>query len=455
MVRANRSLVAISGCCGLALGVQLKGSKVSNAMNPDLEPKWGDGIKNVQDNGGDKGYHADYPKDDRSNITGDASWTHVTIPAPGGGPDRYSMAWYQTECKKINDHCSFIKGHRTDSVREDLRFLEDEYIREKNLLDEKKDKHEEEKTDVTRIMAGIAEAKVTIEENEHCPSELSDAKRKLEHLRTISDSSKSDIDKECDIEKEIIEWQKCVDELRAAEALLIKLEASLPKEKSQIARAAKKIPHQEDAVIAAKERWLGVKANGVQPSTHGVEENCDAERDELMNRINADIRDLWAIYIREKDTLEGKTVTHNTEKEHVDVQKKDVVEASMDVAEAEKEVEEKAHCEPKLNEAESKLARLVRVPDRSSNDIDEECKTEKDVIRWRDCVVILRKAQKVLADHEVVHKEESAILKKEADEARAAKLAVPPQKESTDNAYQAWLNAKALRDSSNCYPKQQ
>jgi hypothetical protein len=461
MVRASSSLVALSGCCGLALGAQLKGSafleaKVSdgrNNMNPVLEPKWGNGMKDVQENGGDKGYHADYPKDDRSNITGDASWTHVTIPAPGGGPTQYSQKWYQTECKKINDHCTFIRGHKKDSTREDMRFLEDEYIREKDLLAERKDKHESEKLDVQHILAEMAECKVTIEENDHCPTELSSAKSRLARLRKVSDESKSDIDKECDIEKEIIEWQKCVDELRAAEALLVKHTESLPKEQRQITRAEKKIPHQEDAVKAAKERWLGHA--GVDPSVDAVEENCDAERDELMMYINGKIRDLWAVYIDHKGIYEGKEDTHKSEKADVTEQKPDVVKASKEVADAEKAVEENAHCEPKLNDAEHKLARLVSVPDRSSSDIDEECETEKDVIKWRACVVVLKKAQKVLKDHEVVHKAESADLAKQEDEARAAKLALPPQKSLVDDAYEAWLRAKALRDSANCYPKEQ
>jgi len=410
-------------------------------------------MKTVQDNGGDKGYHKDYPKDARPNVTEtNVPWTHVTVPAPAAGPAQFSMAWYQQECKKINDHCVVIKEHRSDSVREDLRFLEDEYIRENDLLKEKKEKHESEKADVQRLLAEMAEAKVTIEENDHCPAELAAAEKELDALQAIHNQRNSDIDQECEVQKMVIKWKNCVAELRAAEELLAKHIANMPKEERQVGHALKKIPDQEDAVKEAKARWLAAKANGVDPSVHSVEGNCDAERDELMRNINADMRDLWAIYINQKGIMEGKEDTHRSESADVVSQKKDVVVSTINVAEAEAAVKENAHCEPKLKASEARLAHLVAEPDRSASDIDEECETEKDVIKWKQCVVVLRAAQKVLRDHKEVHSAETADLDAQEDQAHAAKIALPPQEKVVDDAYEAWLRAKALRDAANCYP---
>jgi len=462
MARTASLAVALSGC-GLALGIQLKGQSTflsqadRRAAGPWDDPKWDDpkwDKNSVQHNGGDTGYHADYPKDARPNVTDtNVPWTHVTVDAPSDGHAQFSMAWYQAECKKINAHCVFIQDHRTDSVREDLRYLEDEYIRQRNLLGEKKEKVVSEKDDIQRVLAEMAAAKVTIEENSHCPAELATAKSDLKVLQAVNHTSSSSIDKECEVEKEVIKWQACVDELRAAEALLIKHTESLPKQQRQEVRAKKKIPDQEDAVKEAKARWLEAKGNGVDPSVHSVEDNCDAERDALMRKVNVDMRDLWDEYIRQKGILEDKEVTHKTESREVRHQKEDVVEATTDLAEAEAVVKENLHCEPKLKDAEARLASMVAVPDRSSADIDRECETEKDVIKWKACVVVLKKAQKVLADHRVVHGAETADLEAQEEQAHDAKIALPPQEKVVDDAYEAWLRAKALRDQSNCYPK--
>jgi hypothetical protein len=415
------------------------------------DPAW-DGEKIVQQDhpfpDGAK-YHGDYPKDERPSVSGDRSWTHVTVTAPSAGPDKYTAPWYQQECKKINDHCVFIRDHRLGAVKEDLRYLENEYLRLKKIYDDFKGEHQDEKYDVDQLKNQIAEAKMVIEEYAHCPPQLEAAKDKLQKLEDIHDKMPSDIEDECDQEKIVIEKQRCVDKLREAEDLLARHTAALPGEKHEEKKVKKELDPSEERYLAAKARWEELKSRH-PGADDALTLGCQRERDELMSTLSSDVGRLYEIYMQHRGIREGHEDKHEEETSEMKVQKGETAEAKAKVDEAEVTVRKFAHCPPELQEAEAKLASLEAIPNKSENDVQEECDTEKRVLKARACVEELRAAEKVLMYHDEIHGTEHSKLSEELNEEAAAAARVAPQAAITAEAKAAWLAAKAMYEASKC-----
>merc|ERR1719199_2263727 len=125
-----------------------------------------------------------------------------------------------------------------------------------------KDHHVDQKMDVVQQEKAVAEAKdavkkadAVVAESAHCPPELEVAKTELARLQAIANKKPADIDAECEVEKKVVELEKCVDRLRAAEKVLASKtvdhsgeKADLSDEKQDVAPAAQPIPAQEKVV---------------------------------------------------------------------------------------------------------------------------------------------------------------------------------------------------------------
>lgn len=449
MPAAMSKLLLVAPCC-VAMGAQLKGR---SSFLSKSDPAW-EGEKIVQQDhpipSDTAKYHGDYPKDERPDVHGDRSWTHVTVAAPDHGPDRYTAPWYVSECKKINDHCVFIRDHRLGEAREDLTFLENEYLRLKKIYDDRKGTHQDEQYDVDQIKNQIAEAKMIIEEYAHCPPELQEAKDKLDHLEGIHDKVPADIEEECDVQKVVIEKERCVAKLRDAEDLLARHTAALPSEKTEENKAERKLDPAEERMLEAKARWENARDRGINPSAHALSLGCQREVDELMSTLRNDVGRLYEIYMAERGIREGHEDKHEEEQTEVEAQEKDEAAAKAKVDKAEVTVKKFAHCPPELEAAEAQLAALERIPNKSEHDIEEECDVEKKIIKARACVEELRAAEEVLMYHDGIHGTEKSELNAEQDEAAAAAAKVPPQSSKTAAAKAAWLAAKALFEESQC-----
>merc|ERR550514_1970332 len=216
-----------------------------------------------------------------------------------------------------------------------------------------------------------------VQEYAHCPPELEAAKSELASLEAIEDKTPNDIEKECDVEKVVIEKERCVDKLRDAEDLLAAHQARLPDEVQEVVTASKPIPRQKERVAAAKARWENVKKRGIESSAHALELGCQKERDELMSSLRNDVGRLYEIYMNERAEREGFKDKHEEEENEAEAQEKDVAAAKAKVEKAEVTVRKLAHCPPELAEAEARLASLEAIKDKTAADVDEECEVEK------------------------------------------------------------------------------
>jgi len=124
----------------------------------------------------------------------------------------------------------------------DLDALRAYWLKQKAILKGKQEDHNDEKgdvvdqkTDVTSAKAVVAKARDDVEDKAHCPPELESAEDQLAGLRAIANKSPADIDAECKAENRVLKAQKCVDELRAAEAILEHEKDDHDAEKTQLA----------------------------------------------------------------------------------------------------------------------------------------------------------------------------------------------------------------------------
>jgi len=430
------------------------------------DPKWNE--EKIQDAAT---YQDDFVKDDRSyDETAVNDVVHVPGAAAGGSSgagsehEKGTAPWFKSECTKINQHCMLVRDNRLRETKEDLKHFQDDCIRQKGILADMKDHHVDQKMDIVAQEKAVAEAKdavkkadAVVAESAHCPPELEVAKTELARLPAIANKKPADIDAECEVEKKVVELEKCVDRLRAAEKVLASKtvdhsgeKADLSDEKQDVAPAAQPIPAQEKVVADVCARFADEQKKPLEGSVAGIDSTCQAERDGLLKFINFDLDGLWQKYLNHKAKLEGKEDAHKDEKADVKAQQTDVVDAKMEVEAAKVEVAEKAHCPPELEAAKVDLARLRASPNKVPTDIDAECKAENLVLEKQKCVDIFNRAQAVLAKERTDHIGEKSALSTEEGEKAAAKAAIPPQEAKKDAAYAAWLAAKALYDSAIC-----
>lgn len=439
---------------------------MGNGLSLKKDPTWD--TKKVQSSGT---YEDDFVKDDRE--IDESSVTTPALPgsaaSSGGGSSsdghkKGTAPWFQAECKEINEHCGFLRRERLRLVKLDIQHFEDEYKRQKAILDNKEAHHVDqvahvaaEKKDVAAAKEDVEDAKVKVEELAHCPPELAAAKAELARLQAIANKTPKDIDDECKAENVVLEKQKCVDEFEAAEKVLADNhevhageKADLHDEKKDVAPAAAVLPPQEKVTADALKAWEDAKRWDLEGSVAGIASTCQAQRDDLLRHVDFDIDGLWRAYLKQKASFEGKESTHKKEKADVKAQESEVADAAREVAAAKVEVKEKAHCPPELAAAKKELARLRAITDQTPTDIDDECKAEQAVLVAQKCVDELNRAQAILGAHEEDYHGENGELNVEQDEKANAKAAVPPQKARMDAAYAEWLAAKALRDSAIC-----
>jgi len=222
--------------------------------------------------------------------------------------------------------------------------------------------------------------------------------------------------------------EQCVEELRAAEAVLSNERAQHSKESSEEDKAASALPPQEERV-----RIACANTGGPAPDC-----NCGGQtkKDALLAEADKAVADLLAEYLRQKKILEGWQGDHADEKADTAVERKDVKEAKVVVA-------RDAHCPPELEKALAELSKQEGIPDDTSADVDAECVAKKAVLEAQKCVDRLRKAEAVLADEKDQHSEEAG---EEAD--AAAKL--PAQEKLVCELKAALDAARAARKSLPC-----
>eukprot|EP00929_Paragymnodinium_shiwhaense_P021946 TRINITY_DN1417_c0_g1_i3.p2 TRINITY_DN1417_c0_g1~~TRINITY_DN1417_c0_g1_i3.p2 ORF type:complete len:750 (-),score=380.54 TRINITY_DN1417_c0_g1_i3:167-2416(-) len=374
-----------------------------------------------------------------------------------GGFGGHSPQWYVDKCEAISAACAAEQDATVEKFERDLSDLEAEYRRQLRILDGKEEDHADEVADVKaqkiavkKQKMKVADAKKAVEENAHCPPELQEAKEKLYQLEAVPNKTPEDIEEECQQKKIVMEKEKCVEVLLAAEEVLAGERAEhsdekddLHGEKADEADAAAALPPQEKRVADAKAAWEAAKAKGPKIVTHAGTEGCQKDKDALLAQLEADISALEEEYRRQKRILEGKEDKHADEKEDVAEQKQVVKKQKMAVKDAKKAVKENAHCPPDLAEARDELARLEAVPNETEEDIEKECAARKKVLTLEECVVVLREAEEVLADEKEDYSGEKSELGHEHGEADAAAAALPPQEKRVADAKAAWEAAKA------------
>jgi len=184
-------------------------------------------------------------------------------------------------------------------------------------------------------------------------------------------------------------------------------------------------------------------ARPLPASVAGILSTCNAEKDDLLAGLEADLAALNDQCAREKAELSTKKDAHAEEKaEHKD-QKIDTAATKVQVGKAEAVVKDYAHCPPQLSEAKADLARLEAIPNKVQQDIDDECATHQRILVAEKCVDKLRDAEAVLASRDAAHDQETAQLSDEAAEHGSAKSAVPPQKAVVAEVCADWEAAKA------------
>jgi hypothetical protein len=368
----------------------------------------------------------------RADVIGDA---------PG-----YDAASYGSQCDKINDQCEERIARRIREYEEDLAELAAEYETQKNALAEKEARHKDEKEDVAPEQKDVKQAHAEVKEKAHCPPELKDAEARLAVLEAQPNKTPKDVDEECELKKKILELKPCVAALRAAEKVLATEKEHLKIESAQESDAASAVPPQKAKTTEAEEAYKSFKKMGVRGIPQ-IKDECQAERDALERKADADIEELESEYGTQKVNLGEKVDTHKDEKADVDPQKQRVLKEQKDVAAAKEQVEEHEHCPPELETAQARLQVLEGTPNKTPKDVDEECELKKKILELKACVEKLKAAQAVLkTETEQYHVENKALGEETAQESKAAS-AVPPQQRTVADLKSALAAAKEARKS--------
>lgn len=367
---------------------------------------------------------------------------------------------YAAQCAEISRQCEAANQAAMDDHNRNLKALEEEYLRQKRILDDKEAAHKDEVDDVKDQEKVVEEEKMDVEkakkvvkENAHCPPELSEAEEELSEQEDIPNDSEAAIDNECKAKQAVVKARACVDEFRKAERVLSAEEgehdsekSDLKGEESQAAAAGDALPPQEKKVADALAAWEAAKKKDPRAAVDGQKEACQSKKDALLRRADADLKALEDEYERQKRILEGKELDHVEEAEHVEAQKGVVAEEKQDVKDAKATVEESAHCEPKWTAAKENLAREEAIPNATPENVHAECAATKEVLKWQTCMDKLNAAKLVLAKEKDEHSEEKSDLSGEKAEAADAKAALPPQEQKVADALAALEAARKARD---------
>eukprot|EP00929_Paragymnodinium_shiwhaense_P119704 TRINITY_DN9159_c0_g1_i1.p1 TRINITY_DN9159_c0_g1~~TRINITY_DN9159_c0_g1_i1.p1 ORF type:complete len:454 (-),score=197.29 TRINITY_DN9159_c0_g1_i1:215-1576(-) len=366
---------------------------------------------------------------------------------------------FAAQCKELHKQCEEDEQSANDDYNRNLKALEEEYLRQKRILENKEDDHKDEVGEMKKQKAVVADEKMDVEkahkvvkENDHCPPELEEAERELSKQLSIPNDSDEKIDDECRAKKVVMEKKACVEELRKAQRVLAEEagehsdeKGELKDEKADVHAAAAALPPQEKRVADALAAWEAAKKRG-PPSAADATESCNADMDHLKMQSDQLTRDLEAEYLRQKRILADKEDAHSDEKADVADQKDRVAEEKRHAEDAHEVVKESSHCPPKLEEAKDELARQEAIPNYTPKDVAAECAATKEVLKWQKCVDALRDAEMRLAIEKDEHGDEKDALAGEKSEASAAKAALPPQEQRVADALAALEAARRARD---------
>jgi len=166
----------------------------------------------------------------------------------------------------IEERCDAKKDSLLFEADRDVQLCEDDLAKEKRILDSHEKSHVEEKAEadaqedvVDQESVDVKKAKAVVRDYAQCPPELERAQKDLAKEESTPNETPSDIDRECELTKLVLEKQACVDALRDAEAVLSKAEEDHKKESAALAdeakeaiEARKKLPPQEKRVAKAQ-----------------------------------------------------------------------------------------------------------------------------------------------------------------------------------------------------------
>jgi len=335
---------------------------------------------------------------------------------------------YGKLCADIDSDCKARCDALMDKHNANVAELKAECERQKRILSGKEADHVDEKSHRKAEDIDVASANKAVAAKAHCRPELHAAKEDLAREEAIPNDDSGAIDAECKAKKRVMVAEQCVEELRAAEAVLSNERDQHSKESNEEDKAASALPPQEERVRIAC------------ANTGGPAPDCDcggqAKKDALLAQADKAVADLLAEYLRQKKILEGQQDDHSDEKADVAVERKDVTEAKKTVA-------RDAHCPPELEKAKAELSTQQGIPNDTPEDIDAECEATKAVLEAQKCVDRLRKAEAVLATEKDQHADESS------EEAKAAAV-LPPQEKLVCELKAALDAAKAARKSLPC-----
>jgi len=371
----------------------------------------------------------------------------------------HSADWYNDQCKAIKDECAAKEKAAGDQYERDLSAYEEEYKRQKRILEGKEDAHAEEKEDVAaqkkvvkKTKLKVKDAKVAVKENAHCPPDLEEARKHLAELEAVPNETPEDIEAECAARKKVLALEECVEILREAEEVLYDAKEDHSGEKSELGTekgeedaAADEIPPQEKRVADALAAWEAAKRQGPpKAASSGSGGKCGAaELAALKDAAEQDVRDAEAEYKRQKAKLEDREGEHAEEKKEVAEQEDEVAEEKEDVAAAKAEVAKSEHCPAELDDASSKLAALQAKPNETPEDVEEECALKKKILKLEQCVADLRKAEAELSKQRIDYSDEKEELGEEQSEESHAAKQVPPQDAKVKCAKEALDSARA------------
>jgi hypothetical protein len=215
-----------------------------------------------------KDQHSD-EKSELSDEQGEADAAGAKIPPQERAVEIACRAFEDAKNKGAPEVPNCGQGRKDALVAQADKYIEDllaEYLRQKKILENKEDTHADEKADVDsqeKVVSSerkdVQQAQADVKEYAHCPPELEKAKAELSRQEAIPNETPTDIDAECEATKAVLEAEKCVEKLRAAEKILNTQEdehsaenAELSTESREKDHAAAALPPQEKIVCELK-----------------------------------------------------------------------------------------------------------------------------------------------------------------------------------------------------------
>jgi hypothetical protein len=157
---------------------------------------------------------------------------------------------------------------------QDLHDLEAEYLRQKAILEDRAEKHDDEQADVKQQAEVVAkermhvkEARIVVQENINAPEDLEKERAELASLEAKPNVEPADIDAECEAKKRILDAEDRVEALWEAKGVLSKEKGEHTDEKNAFRYesveeqvAAQKLPPQQTRVDCAKKAFEEAQA---------------------------------------------------------------------------------------------------------------------------------------------------------------------------------------------------